>query len=90
MWKFVKERKPGFVLNAVLPNANMGEILSDKQPASTGEWVKQVYNGNLDDVKDIPPQWSKQSPSPSILLICHSESQGKSKSGLTPPQLNLQ
>lgn len=37
MWKFVKEHKPGFVLNTVLPNANMGQILSDQQPASTGE-----------------------------------------------------
>lgn len=42
MWKFVKEHQPGFVLNTVLPNANMGEILSDKQPASTGGWVKRV------------------------------------------------
>lgn len=57
MWKYVKERKPGFVLNTVLPNANMGEILSDKQPASTGEWVKSLYNGNIDAVKDMSPQW---------------------------------
>lgn len=64
MWKFVKEQKPGFVMNAVLPNANMGEILSDKQPASTGAWVKSIYNGNLDAVKDLPPQWSKLFPSP--------------------------
>lgn len=61
-WKFVKEQKPGFVLNTVFPNANMGEILSDKQPASTGEWVKSLYNGNLDAVKDLPPQWSKMIP----------------------------
>lgn len=62
MWKFVKERKPGFVLNAVLPDVNMGEILSDKQPASTGAWVKSIYNGNLDALKDMPPQWSKIFP----------------------------
>ena len=60
MWKFAKEHKPGFVLNTVLPNANFGEILSDKQPASTGGWVKNLYHGELDAVKDIPPQWSKQ------------------------------
>ncbi|KAL9074345.1 MAG: hypothetical protein Q9161_002331, partial [Pseudevernia consocians] len=57
MWKFVKEQKPGFIMNAVLPNANMGEVLSDKQPASTGAWVKSIYNGNFDAVKDLPPQW---------------------------------
>ena len=42
MWKFVREHKPGFVLNTVLPNTNFGEILSDKQPASTGSWVRQL------------------------------------------------
>ena len=60
VWKFAKEHKPGFVLNTVLPNANFGEILSDQQPASTGGWVKKVYNGELDAVKDFLPQWSKQ------------------------------
>ncbi|KAE8136478.1 hypothetical protein BDV38DRAFT_249596 [Aspergillus pseudotamarii] len=27
-WKFMEEKKPHFVLNTVLPNANMGTILS--------------------------------------------------------------
>lgn len=57
VWEYVKERKPSFTVNAILPNANMGEILSEKQPASTGAWVKGIYNGQLDKVKDIPPQW---------------------------------
>ena len=60
MWKFTEENKPGFVLNTVLPDTNFGEILSDKQPASTGGWPKKIYNGELDAVKDVPPQWSKQ------------------------------
>lgn len=64
MWTFVKEREPGFVLNTVLPNMNFGEILSDKQPASTGSWVKSIYNGNLDAVRQVPPQWSKRFPNP--------------------------
>lgn len=59
IWKFAKEHKPGFVLNTVLPDTNFGEILSDKQPASTGALVKKLYNGELDAVKDVPPQWSK-------------------------------
>ena len=57
IWKFAKEKKPDFVVNAVLPNANIGEILSEKQPASTGAWAKALYYGGLDKVKDIPPQW---------------------------------
>ena len=68
MWKFVKEHKPSFVLNTVLPNANFGEILNDTQPASTGAWVKSVYNGNLDAVKNVSPQWSKLSPPFSTML----------------------
>ena len=66
IWKFVKEHKPGFVLNTVLPNMNFGESLSDKQYASTGEWPKKLYNGELDALKDVPPQWSKQLLSPSF------------------------
>lgn len=57
MWKFVKEKNPTFVLNTVLPYANFGEILSDKQPTVTANWVKEVYKGNLDALKGIPPQW---------------------------------
>lgn len=59
IWKFVKERKPGFIVNAVLPNFNMGEIFSENQPASTGAFVKKIFEGNLEAVKDLPPNgWS--------------------------------
>ncbi|KAI4276558.1 MAG: hypothetical protein L6R38_005634 [Xanthoria sp. 2 TBL-2021] len=37
------EKKPEFVLNVVLPNFNMGTILSSKQSASMGAAVKIVY-----------------------------------------------
>jgi len=57
MWKFAREKKPGFIMNAVLPNANFGVILSDKQPASTGEWPKKLYHGDIELLKTIPPQW---------------------------------
>lgn len=57
VWEYVKDRKPSFTVNAILPNTNMGEILSEKQPASSGAWVKDIYNGQLDKVKWIPPQW---------------------------------
>ena len=57
IWKFAKEKKPGFVVNTVLPNTNLGEILSDKQPASTGAWVKSIYQGDFDNIKHLPPQW---------------------------------
>ena len=57
MWDFVKEKKPSFVLNTVLPNSNMGEIISDKQPASTGGWVRSLYSGDVSPLKNVPPEW---------------------------------
>ena len=57
VWDFVKEHKPAYALNAVLPNANFGPLLNDKVSASTGEWVRAAYRGEMDKVKSIPPQW---------------------------------
>ncbi|KAL9631298.1 MAG: hypothetical protein Q9164_005968 [Protoblastenia rupestris] len=57
LWKFVKEEKPSFTLNTVLPNANFGEILSGQQATSTGNWVKSVYKGDFASLKDVQPQW---------------------------------
>lgn len=42
----MKEEKPGFVLNAVLPNCNIGRILCREQPASTGGWYKRLWDSN--------------------------------------------
>jgi hypothetical protein len=56
LWKFVKEQKPGFVVNAVLPNANFGKILVKGQPASTGDWVTTLFKGNTDSLKNSPPR----------------------------------
>ena len=57
MWEFVKVHKPGFTLNAIIPNANFGPLLNDKVPVSTGELVRATFRGELDLVKDFPPQW---------------------------------
>ncbi len=58
-WEFVREKKPGFVLNAVLPNFNMGTILSDKLSLSSGGAIKAIYKkcefGRLVDL--LGPQW---------------------------------
>ncbi|KAL8938464.1 MAG: hypothetical protein Q9216_003877 [Gyalolechia sp. 2 TL-2023] len=57
-WKFVREQKPAFVLNAVLPNFNLGVILSDKQFASTGGAVRDIFqNGELGFWSIFPAQW---------------------------------
>jgi nucleoside-diphosphate-sugar epimerase len=47
-WKWVEERKPGFVFNTVLPNCNFGTVLvPEKQgwPTTVG-WCKEVFEGS--------------------------------------------
>ena len=56
LWKFVEEQKPGFVANAILPNSNFGTILARSEPSTTGKWVKDLYDGDLDVIKGIPPR----------------------------------
>jgi nucleoside-diphosphate-sugar epimerase len=47
LWQFVKEQKPSFVANAVLPNFNMGTILPHGSPGATGSAIPGLYNGKL-------------------------------------------
>ncbi|KAI4174556.1 MAG: hypothetical protein LQ348_006359 [Seirophora lacunosa] len=60
LWKFAAEQTPAFALNVILPNFNLGLILTDKQRASSGQAVKHIYDtGQLNPyfVKMILPQW---------------------------------
>ena len=43
LWKFMQEEKPQFVANAVLPNFNMGKILTTG--SVTGQGIIDAYNG---------------------------------------------
>jgi nucleoside-diphosphate-sugar epimerase len=62
-WKFVKENGNGLVLNCVLPNMNVGEILSTEHQGypSTMGWIKALWNGfsgpGEANLKDNPPQY---------------------------------
>jgi len=62
-WEWYREHKPGFVLNTILPNANIGKVISvEHQGApSTNGWVKALWNGfqeeDTADLKDNPPQY---------------------------------
>ena len=54
----MKEKKPGFVTNAVLPNCNLGEVFNlKKQSSPTPGWVISLYKGDLESLKGVPPQW---------------------------------
>jgi hypothetical protein len=54
----VKEQKPAFVTNSILPNTNYGTILANGKAVTTAKWVKSLYDGDVDHVKDIPPRKS--------------------------------
>ena len=61
-WKFVKEEKVNFVANSILPNLNIGRIISSGGP--TGSSVSSLLNGT------IPPFPSRSSSHPPK-LNCH-------------------
>lgn len=59
-WKFMEEQKPGFVFNTVLPNANIGNILSVEHQGypSTAGWIRALWDG-FEGNKDLqynPPR----------------------------------
>lgn len=58
-WEFIRSKTPPFAFNAVLPNLNMGTILSPQQPASTGAAVKTVFEtGHVEEIAQrYGPQW---------------------------------
>jgi hypothetical protein len=62
-WKFIREEQPMFTLNAVLPNANLGLVLSPEHQGapSTVGWLKALWNGFAsEDEKALsknPPQY---------------------------------
>lgn len=58
IWKFVKEKKPHFVVNSVLPDYNVGKILNvEKQgyPSSVS-LLKMVFEGYTDFAYMLQPQ----------------------------------
>ena len=57
-WKFMKAEKRSFEFNAILPNANIGQVLSSEQHGSSGAWVPAIYKGKWDMLKYIPPRRS--------------------------------
>jgi nucleoside-diphosphate-sugar epimerase len=59
-WRFMREENPNFVLNTVLPNCNIGRILSKEQPASTGGWYKKMWQGDTEILKLLRDQFAPQ------------------------------
>lgn len=59
-WKFVREEKPGFVFNAVLPNMNFGPSLDFPHQGhpSTSALVAELFRGNANFLGGITPRRS--------------------------------
>lgn len=60
-WKFVKEHKPGFVLNTVLPSLCIGPKIFKGQNPSSSNFVQGLYTrdeGTLQFWEGFPPTWS--------------------------------
>jgi len=50
LWKFVKEEKPAFVANAILPNFNFGRTLPGQSLGGSASFIPGVYRNN-----QLPP-----------------------------------
>lgn len=58
-WQFVKEQKPSFVLNAVLPNMCAGGKAPGSTYMSTGNWFPSVINeGKTQFPYSVPSQYA--------------------------------
>ena len=56
LWKFVEEKKPHFVVNAILPDCNFGSILVKGMPSSTAGCVTALYKGDTKPLERLPPR----------------------------------
>ncbi|QLI72761.1 Aldehyde reductase 2 [Metarhizium brunneum] len=56
-WNWMRENKPHFVMNAVLPNVNYGRVLSPQMTASTMGLARRLLQGDKTALHLLPPQW---------------------------------
>lgn len=58
-FKWVKENKPHFTFNSVVPNVNFGTIAKPEKTGfiSSSGLLKMVWDGNVQAASMFPPQW---------------------------------
>ncbi|RFU35043.1 hypothetical protein B7463_g1306, partial [Scytalidium lignicola] len=56
-WKWVAEKKPGFVLNTIVPNINFGKILIPEIGGGTMGFVRNILKGDSSVIGFLPAQW---------------------------------
>jgi len=54
LWRFVKEEKPGFVVNSVLPNFNSGRTLKGGSAGATGGMLIELFRSGK--TPEFPPR----------------------------------
>lgn len=70
IWQFVCEEKPSLIINAVLPNLNLGTLMSEKLNATTGTLVRNIYDkGDISIADFFPPQWVVNVSLPLLLSV---------------------
>lgn len=59
IWAFVKEKKPKFIVNCVLPDFNCGTILNVEEQGypSTVGMLKMIFNGDMSQASILAPQY---------------------------------
>lgn len=90
-WKFVEERKPSFVLSAVLPDLVVGRVFNEEKqgaPSSIG-MLKATWDGNKDIAYMLPPQHEIDAEDVGMLHVAsmlHPDVQGERVFGFAHPK----
>lgn len=90
-WKYVTERKPGFVFNTVLPDYVIGKILSVENQGypSSLAFAKYAWDGDIDQATLLPPQYEIDSEDIAMLHVAamlHPDAQGERIFGYAYPK----
>jgi hypothetical protein len=91
VWKFVKEQKPNFAVNTVLPDFTVGQILNvDKQgyPSSVG-MLQAAIEGNMAYASILPPKHEINVQDCALLHVAallHPDTTGERIFGMASPK----
>ncbi|KAE9380712.1 NAD(P)-binding protein [Stipitochalara longipes BDJ] len=66
LWKFVREKKPPFVVNSVLPSWICGRLFNKAQNPSSAILVRELYNDSYVNVSDVGRIHVAAAPDPEV------------------------
>lgn len=57
-WDFVREKKPAFTMNTVVPNLNLGASLdlANQGHPSSSQFIVSLFKGNTELLASLPPR----------------------------------